>query len=47
MSKGRFWVGLSGRPRLCLGGCKRPIFYGDRCAACAKELRQRRKRKPR
>ena len=34
-------------PRLCIGCHKRPVFYGDRCTSCAKELRQRRKRKPR
>jgi hypothetical protein len=47
MGKQRFWVGRSGRPFLCLGGCKRPVFYGDRCPSCQRELRQRQRRKRR
>jgi hypothetical protein len=30
----------------CLG-CKRPIFYGERCEGCKRELRKRQRRKPR
>jgi predicted amidophosphoribosyltransferase len=35
-----------GKRQHCLG-CQRPIVYGDRCPDCQRELRQRKRRKPR
>jgi hypothetical protein len=48
MSKGGYYYRAprQAMPPRCLG-CHRPIFYGDRCEACKRELRQRRRRKPR
>jgi phage head maturation protease len=34
-------------PARCLGQCGRRLVYGDRCPDCARELRQRKRRKPR
>jgi len=28
-------------------GCRRTIFYGERCQDCQRDLRQRQRRKPR
>jgi len=32
--------------RLCVA-CRRPIYYGDRCEGCKRDLTARRRRKPR
>jgi hypothetical protein len=34
-------------PPRCLGQCGKRIMFGDRCPDCARELRQRQKRKRR
>jgi hypothetical protein len=34
-------------PPRCMGHCGKRVMFGDRCPECARELRQRRKRKPR
>jgi hypothetical protein len=47
---GAYYVAPQGArrsPSRCLGQCGKRIFYGDRCPDCARELRQRHKRKRR
>ena len=40
------WPGFSHGQRR-YAGCRRKIVYGERCPDCARELRQRKRRKPR
>jgi hypothetical protein len=39
------WPGW-GTARRCIG-CRRRIVWGERCESCKRELRQRKRRKPR
>jgi hypothetical protein len=40
MGKGEYYTAKGGRraPAVCLG-CHKPIVYGERCAACATQVR--------
>ena len=43
----RRWLPLAERQRHDCVGCRRPIIYGERCQDCQRQLRLRKRRKPR